>query len=480
MADPRADWSQPATFDARHFDRLIAALRALGYTVFGPRVRDESVVIDEIESAAMLPAGWEDQQERGRYTLTRTDSPRLFGITHGAHSWKRLLHPPTVRLWRAERGAGGLQFTDGDPAPRPMALVGVRPCELKAIHVQDGVLLDPHASDAVYRARREPAFIVVVQCARAGGTCFCASMETGPRARAGFDLALTEMVGPDGHWFLAEVGTHRGAEVLMLVGSRPATTRGDHAGRALGEGCRRSHGAAPGYGGPSGAAGRALWPRALGRARGALPRPAATARWCARRASARPSRTTPISGTPRRIASVAGTRASLPSSRTSTAAACALPRTRGTASGSCTSSPPGMRSSGRAGASAAAVASPGVPSASILPRRRGGGRNPAAHAGLSGLASVPHRPMPRRRRCRYASERGAMSTTKTLEPILRSLPLFTGSSRTIWRSSPAARANVAVRCRRVHRPPGGTGRHGSGSSGRAGSRSRSTRRAAAP
>ncbi len=225
MADPRADWSQPATFDARHFDRLIAALRALGYTVFGPRVRDESVVIDEIESAAMLPAGWEDQQERGRYTLTRTDSPRLFGITHGAHSWKRLLHPPTVRLWRAERGAGGLQFTDGDPAPRPMALVGVRPCELKAIHVQDGVLLDPHASDAVYRARREPAFIVVVQCARAGGTCFCASMETGPRARAGFDLALTEMVGPDGHWFLAEVGTHRGAEVLMLVGSRPATTR---------------------------------------------------------------------------------------------------------------------------------------------------------------------------------------------------------------------------------------------------------------
>ena len=349
MADPRADWSQPATFDARHFDRLIAALRALGYTVFGPRVRDESVVIDEIESAAMLPAGWEDQQERGRYTLTRTDSPRLFGITHGAHSWKRLLHPPTVRLWRAERGAGGLQFTDGDPAPRPMALVGVRPCELKAIHVQDGVLLDPHASDAVYRARREPAFIVVVQCARAGGTCFCASMETGPRARAGFDLALTEMVGPDGHWFLAEVGTHRGAEVLMLVGSRPATAREESRWPSArwpmspltwaGTWIRRTF--------------RRGWPGAMATRTGTSSRraawPAATARWCARRASARPSRTTPISGTPRRIASVAGTRASLPSSRTSTAAACARPRTRGTASGSCTSSPPGMRSSGRSG-----------------------------------------------------------------------------------------------------------------------------------
>jgi ferredoxin len=188
-------------------------------------VRDECAVIGAIESASMLPAGWEDRQECGRYTLTHTDSPRLFGITHGSHSWKGLLHPPAVRLWRAERGPHGVRFADGDPAPAPMALLGVRPCELKAIHVQDAVLLDPPDSDVVYRARREPAFIVVVQCARAGGTCFCASMDTGPRARAGFDLALTEMVGPEGHWFLAEVGTHRGAEVLMMVPSRPATAR---------------------------------------------------------------------------------------------------------------------------------------------------------------------------------------------------------------------------------------------------------------
>jgi ferredoxin len=106
-----------------------------------------------------------------------------------------------------------------------MALVGVRACELKAIHVQDTVLLDPADCDASYRARREPAFLVVVQCARAGGTCFCTSMKTGPRAQAGFDLALTEMVGPEGHWFLAEIGTHRGAEVLMMVPNRPATAR---------------------------------------------------------------------------------------------------------------------------------------------------------------------------------------------------------------------------------------------------------------
>src|SRR5574339_1112930 len=113
MADPPADWSQPATFDARHFDRLIAALHALGYTVYGPRVRDGAATIDEVRSADMLPIGWADRQERGRYTLARTGSGRLFDLTHGAHSWKRLLHPPAVRLWRAQRTTDGVRFDDG-------------------------------------------------------------------------------------------------------------------------------------------------------------------------------------------------------------------------------------------------------------------------------------------------------------------------------------------------------------------------------
>ncbi len=48
--------------------------------------------------------------------------------------------------------------------------------------------------DADYEARRRDAFFVAVNCGRAGGTCFCASMNTGPRVTAGFDLALTELL----------------------------------------------------------------------------------------------------------------------------------------------------------------------------------------------------------------------------------------------------------------------------------------------
>jgi Fe-S-cluster-containing hydrogenase component 2 len=48
-------------------------------------------------------------------------------------------------------------------------------------------------------------------------------MGTGPRARTGFDLALTELLEREGHRFLVEVGSERGAEVLADVPHAPAT-----------------------------------------------------------------------------------------------------------------------------------------------------------------------------------------------------------------------------------------------------------------
>jgi sulfhydrogenase subunit beta (sulfur reductase) len=53
-----------------------------------------------------------------------------------------------------------------------------------------------------------------VNCGEAGGTCFCVSMDTGPKARAGFDLALTELLDGDDHRFLVEVGSAAGGAVL--------------------------------------------------------------------------------------------------------------------------------------------------------------------------------------------------------------------------------------------------------------------------
>ena len=103
------------------------------------------------------------------------------------------------------------------------AFIGVRSCDLAAIGVQDKVFIGNGYTDADYEARRRDAFIVAVNCSKAGNTCFCVSMDTGPKAESGFDLALTELVDEDGHRFLVEVGSEEGAELLSMIDSEAAT-----------------------------------------------------------------------------------------------------------------------------------------------------------------------------------------------------------------------------------------------------------------
>ncbi|MGB3653136.1 MAG: hypothetical protein WBA41_18220 [Rivularia sp. (in: cyanobacteria)] len=79
-------------------------------------------------------------------------------------------------------------------------MIGVRACELSAIAIQDKVFLYGVAVDPHYQASRDHIFIVAVNCAQAGGTCFCVSMQTGPKATQGFDLALTEVLEPESHY----------------------------------------------------------------------------------------------------------------------------------------------------------------------------------------------------------------------------------------------------------------------------------------
>jgi sulfhydrogenase subunit beta (sulfur reductase) len=203
---------------------LVVALRRRGYCVLGPTVRDQAIVYDEIAGVADLPRGWTDEQDGGHYRLVRRDDDALFGYAVGPHSWKKFLHAPAQLLWRAERQEGALHVAAEPPAAERLALFGVRACELHAIAIQDRVLRDGTYADPYYAARREAAFLVAVNCAQPGGTCFCASMNTGPRATNGFDLALTELVGDGEHRFVVEAGSEAGRTLLAELPHRKATT----------------------------------------------------------------------------------------------------------------------------------------------------------------------------------------------------------------------------------------------------------------
>ena len=104
-----------------------------------------------------------------------------------------------------------------EPSQGPFAFIGVRACEIEAIAIQDRVFKQGPYTDTAYAARRSDAFIVAVNCGQAGGTCFCVSMDTGPKAKHGFDLALTEMIDGPSHRFLVEVGSEAGARIMVQV-----------------------------------------------------------------------------------------------------------------------------------------------------------------------------------------------------------------------------------------------------------------------
>jgi NAD-dependent dihydropyrimidine dehydrogenase PreA subunit len=203
-------------------DALLGELAAQGFRVIGPTVRDGVIVLDEIEGVGDLPRGWTEEQEAARYRLVRREDDALFSFASTPHAWKRWLHPARVRLWSARAGEGSIAFAEEPPPDRPLALVGVRACDLHAIGIQDRVFLGGRYPERDYGARREGAFIVAVDCGEPGGTCFCASMGTGPRVGDGADVVLTELPGEPTR-LVARAGTDRGAALIADLPGGDAT-----------------------------------------------------------------------------------------------------------------------------------------------------------------------------------------------------------------------------------------------------------------
>ena len=202
------------TLERDHFDQLIAALQGRGYDVIGPTVREGAIVFEPVDTSADLPVGLRDEQEGGTYRLHERGDGALFGFANGPQSWKRLLHPPLVRVWRAKRTDAGVEFEREPEDTKARAFLGVRSCDLHAIAILDRALMQIEHPDPAYVARRERTFIVALNCSTAGGTCFCVSMNTGPRVGLAHDLVLTELIDDAGHRFLIDSGSDRGAAVL--------------------------------------------------------------------------------------------------------------------------------------------------------------------------------------------------------------------------------------------------------------------------
>ena len=221
---------------------LLSILSASGHQVIGPRLEAGAIVYGPIKQAEELPSGYLDEQDGGHYRLRKAPAvdgadQALFRYTVGPQSWKRYLFPAQQLLWRAQRTEPGAfsAFSIEQPTAEPprYAFIGVRACELAAIRIQDQVFDNGDHADSGYLARRSTALIVGVNCTRAGATCFCTSMGTGPVVGEGADLTLTELVDERRHRFLVRAGSERGHAILERLSPAPADPADIEAGERL-------------------------------------------------------------------------------------------------------------------------------------------------------------------------------------------------------------------------------------------------------
>lgn len=193
--------------------RLLDLLRDDGYRVIGPSVHDGAIQYRDLQHASQLPSAVTDDQAPGHYRLSKVDSSRCFAWANGPQALKPLLFQPRELLWQVRRdSAGQLSFDSPPPTDLPLAVIGVRACDLAALALHDAHFTQ-HIPDPVYAARREGLFIVAVHCTHPADTCFCASTGDGPRATKGFDLALHE--SDDG--FIVETGSPNGDDVAARL-----------------------------------------------------------------------------------------------------------------------------------------------------------------------------------------------------------------------------------------------------------------------
>jgi sulfhydrogenase subunit beta (sulfur reductase) len=234
MTENQNSSAATVVIDPSGLQGLLDALTNQQYRIYGPVVRENAVTCQEISRIEQLPVGWCDEQSGGHYRLVKSDRPALFDHVVGPQSWKKVLYPAMRKIWSARKAGRSfeVQAPVEDASPK-LALLGVRPCELRALAIHDQVLTQSDFDDPHYRRMRDNNFVIAVNCARPGGTCFCTTMGTGPQAKGGFDLALTEVFKDGRHAFVVEVGSEKGQALLGSIQSTTATDSDREAARRV-------------------------------------------------------------------------------------------------------------------------------------------------------------------------------------------------------------------------------------------------------
>ncbi|MFH1201537.1 MAG: 4Fe-4S dicluster domain-containing protein [Candidatus Omnitrophota bacterium] len=143
----------------------------------------------------------------------------------------RSVEPLKSFLTYARQNLGRL-FADKNYSDRdkPLAIFGVKNCDLTSLRIQDFVFKEGIQTDPVYDTKRQNTLIVSSDCTAYKEVCFCLALDIKPHPESGFDLNLSVL--NDG--FILEIGSQKGRDTIKnLRHLFIPTTPGQLSGRRL-------------------------------------------------------------------------------------------------------------------------------------------------------------------------------------------------------------------------------------------------------
>ena len=132
---------------------------------------------------------------------------------------KSVLFPQTETLYEYEAGGTEMKIPEG---PEEKVLLGVRPCDARALTIVDK-LFSWDIDDPYYLKKRETTTIIGLACQEPGINCFCTSVGGGPASTEGMDLLLTDL----GEGYLLQPLTEKGEKLCQDAGELLVDAAGD-------------------------------------------------------------------------------------------------------------------------------------------------------------------------------------------------------------------------------------------------------------
>lgn len=216
------------------FLKFIFETLSKSHRIIGPKIENDVLILTET-GFEDIPSGYKDRQKPGSYKISKENENDIFSFSIGPDSFKRFFHPPMKELFNFKKTKKAISLTPVLKNEKPLALIGVRACDISAIKLYDRVFLEGVVRDSNYESLRKDALIIGVNCLYPGDNCFCSSMGTGPEIKDNFDIAITELKD----CFLMEIGSVAGKKIIEGLPSDRVEESDMNEKASVIENCRR-------------------------------------------------------------------------------------------------------------------------------------------------------------------------------------------------------------------------------------------------